>query len=60
MGSEFPFSDRFPLKRKRFVAKLLNAILEPQFVIVNARKVFAVQLPSVDELFEWENRVIRC
>jgi hypothetical protein len=42
MGSELPLTIRFSLKRKGFIAKLFDAILETQFVIVNARKVFSV------------------
>lgn len=66
MGCEFPFADRFSLKRERLVAELLNAILESQFVIVNAREVLAVQLPSVDKLFwivklnYWIKRKVLC
>lgn len=51
MRCEFPFADHFPLECERLVAELLNAILESQFVIVNAGEVLAVQLPSVDKLF---------
>lgn len=51
MRCKFPFADRSSLERERLVAELFNAILESQFVIVNAGEVLAVQLPSVDKLF---------
>jgi hypothetical protein len=51
MGSELPFAISFPLEGESFVAKLFDTILQTQFVIVNSRKVFTVELPAVDELF---------
>lgn len=50
MRCEFPFAVCFPLERERFIAELIDAILERQFVIVYAGEIFAVELPAVDEL----------
>jgi uncharacterized Fe-S cluster-containing radical SAM superfamily protein len=52
MGNEFPLAIHFSRETKRFVTELVDAMVERQFMIVNAGEVFTVQLPAVDELFQ--------
>lgn len=59
MGNEFPLAIHFPREAKCLVAELVDAMFKCQFVIVNAREILAVQLPSVDELTSLGNLNLR-
>lgn len=54
---ELSLEVRFPSEAERLVTELRHSAVETQLVIVNAREVLAIQLPSVDKLSEYESLV---